>query len=226
MLGFVAVQAVIVNKAMSLSVVLTARQRGCSPSTWTNCLRTGTWWRKLLAGSLIGAWAGATWATKMRSATPYEVLAALLVLIAAALAWNHVGEVQSLDPASAPRVALGIPCGCRDRRRRSLMGVAGEVLIPTTVLLIGLDVKIAGSLSLAVSLPTMLVAFARYNRDNRFQALRTSTSLVLAMAAGSIAGTFAGGLLLGVVSETLLVPLLVALLLWSSINVWRQRRPG
>jgi uncharacterized membrane protein YfcA len=46
------------------------------------------------------------------------------------------------------------------------------------------------------------------------------------MAAGSIAGTVAGGPLLGVVSETLLVPLLVALLLWSSINVWRQRRPG
>ena len=40
----------------------------------------------LLAGSLVGAWVGATWATRMRSATLYQVLAVLLVLIAAALA--------------------------------------------------------------------------------------------------------------------------------------------
>jgi uncharacterized membrane protein YfcA len=45
----------------------------------------------------------------------------------------------------------------------SLLGVAGgELLIPTLVLLFGADIKLAGSLSLAVSLPTMLVGFTRY----------------------------------------------------------------
>ena len=53
------------------------------------------------------------------------------------------------------------------------MGVAGgELLIPTIVLLYGVDVKIAGSLSLMVSLPTMIVAFARYSRDGSFVVLR------------------------------------------------------
>jgi hypothetical protein len=33
-------------------------------------------------------------------------------------------------------------------------------VIPTLVLLYGVDVKVAGSLSLAFSLPSMLVAFA------------------------------------------------------------------
>ena len=48
----------------------------------------------------------------------------------------------------------------------SLLGVAGgELLIPALVLLFGADIKLAGSLSLAVSLPTMLVGFARYSRD-------------------------------------------------------------
>lgn len=43
----------------------------------------------------------------------------------------------------------------------ALMGAAGgELLIPTIVLLYGVDFKITGSLSLAVSLPTMLVAFS------------------------------------------------------------------
>ena len=51
----------------------------------------------------------------------------------------------------------------------SLLGVAGgELLIPTLVLLFGADIKLAGSLSLAVSLPTMLVGFARYSRDRSF----------------------------------------------------------
>jgi uncharacterized protein len=55
----------------------------------------------------------------------------------------------------------------------SVLGVAGgEFLIPTLVLLFGADIKLAGSLSLAVSLPTMLVGFARYSRDQSFQVLR------------------------------------------------------
>jgi uncharacterized protein len=91
------------------------------------------------------------------------------------------------------------------------------------VLLFAVDIKIAGSLALAISLPTMLVAFARYSRDNSFQALKTNKVFVLAMTAGSITGTIIGGLLLGVVPETVLIPLLVTLLIALSIKVWRHR---
>lgn len=46
------------------------------------------------------------------------------------------------------------------------MGVAGgELLIPTRVLLFGVDIK------LAISLPTMVVGFARYSRDQSFAVL-------------------------------------------------------
>jgi uncharacterized protein len=103
----------------------------------------------------------------------------------------------------------------------ALMGVAGdELLIPTIVLLFAADIKIAGGLALAISLPTMLVAFARYSRDRSFDALRTNKGFVLAMAAGSIIGTILGGLLLGAVPEAVLIPLLAVLLLVSSIKVW------
>jgi uncharacterized protein len=43
------------------------------------------------------------------------------------------------------------------------------------------------------------------------------------MTAGSIIGTIIAGRLLGVVPETVLIPLLVALLIASSIKVWRHR---
>jgi uncharacterized protein len=66
------------------------------------------------------------------------------------------------------------------------------VLIPTIVLLFAVDLKIAGSLSLAISLTTMLVAFARYSRDCSFDVLRANKGFVLAMATGSIIGSILG----------------------------------
>nr|WP_259294302.1 TSUP family transporter [Streptomyces resistomycificus] len=75
------------------------------------------------------------------------------------------------------------------------MGVAGgELLIPTIVLLFGEDIKTAGSLSLLVSLPTMLVAFARYSRDGSFAVLGANIRFTTIMAAGSVTGAVLGGL--------------------------------
>lgn len=105
----------------------------------------------------------------------------------------------------------------------SLLGVAGgEFLIPTLVLLFGADIKLAGSLSLAISLPTMLVGFTRYSRDQSFSVLRHNWTFLLAMAAGSMVGTLIGGLLLGAVPNGVLLPLLSALLVVSAVKVWRH----
>jgi hypothetical protein len=63
---------------------------------------------------------------------------------------------------------------CR-RSPRLLLGVAGgEFLILTSVLLFGVDIKLVGSLSLAVSPPTMLVDFTSYMMDERFAVLGRS----------------------------------------------------
>lgn len=90
------------------------------------------------------------------------------------------------------------------------------------MLLYGIDIKIAGSLSLAVSLPTMIVAFARYSRDQAFTVLRRNIPYVIAMTAGSIAGTLVGALLLGVIPNLILIPPLALLLLLSAIKFWRH----
>jgi hypothetical protein len=120
----------------------------------------------LLAGSLICAWIGATCATKMRSAT--------------LLSTTHLAQVGTLDLPPDPRTVLGVVAGVGIGVVAAVMGVAGgELLIPTIVLLYGVDIKIAGSLSLVVSLPTLLDAFARYSRDNSFQALRDNKPFVI-----------------------------------------------
>jgi uncharacterized membrane protein YfcA len=105
----------------------------------------------------------------------------------------------------------------------SLLGVAGgELLIPTLVLLFGVDIKLAGSLSLAISLPTMLVGFARYSQDRSFAVLSRNRGFALIMATGSVVGAFVGGQILGLVPSLVLLPTLAAILLVSAVKVWRH----
>jgi uncharacterized protein len=79
-----------------------------------------------------------------------------------------------------------------------IIGVAGgELLIPTVVLLFGVDIKLAGSLSLAMSLPTMIAGFTRYSRDRSFAVLgkhpRFAVTMALARSSAlSSAGCFWG----------------------------------
>ncbi|WP_222272137.1 sulfite exporter TauE/SafE family protein [Modestobacter marinus] len=221
--GFVALQAVIVNKAMSLVVVLVAlpsRLLAVPPAEVA-----GHWFVaiSLLLGSLPGAWLGAAWATRMRAATLYRVLGVLLLGIAAVFAAHHLEAMPQLALPGVPQALLGVVAGFGIGVVAAVMGVAGgELLIPTITVLYAVDVKLAGSLSLLVSLPTMVVAFLRYSRDQAFGVLRQHAGFVLTMVAGSVAGSIAGGLLLGTVSETVLVPLVVALLLVSAVKVWRH----
>jgi uncharacterized membrane protein YfcA len=177
----------------------------------------------LLAGSLPGAWVGASWATRMRAATLHRVLGVLLLGIAAVFAAHHLDVLPQPALPEAAQAAAGIVAGFGIGVAAAVMGVAdGELLIPTITVLYAVDVKLAGSLSLLVSLPTMLVAFSRYSRDQAFDVLRQHGGFVVAMAAGSVAGSVAGGLLLGAVPETVLVPLVVVLLLASAVKVWRH----
>lgn len=221
--GFAALQSVIMNKAMSLIVVITALPARLLGVPFSDVAPHWPIVVNLLSGSLVGAWVGATWATKMRSSTLYRVLAVLLVVVAVALTATHLGDVQALALNPAVRIVAAVVAGIAIGIVASLMGVAGgELLIPTIVLLFAVDIKIAGSLSLAVSLPTMLVAFARYSRDQSFRVLRDNKRFVLTMAAGSIVGTIVGGLVLGLIASAVLIPLLALLLVLSAFKVWRH----
>ena len=223
MFGFLALQAVILNKALSLLVVATALPARLMSVPLAELSPHWSIVVNLLAGSLVGAYLGATWATRMATRTLYRVLAVLLVLIAMAMLTTHLGHVQPADLSGPAQAFAGVIAGAAIGVVAALMGVAGgELLIPTIVLLYSIDIKLAGSLSLAVSLPTMLVAFARYSRDNSFTVLAANKTFLLAMAAGSLVGTVAGGAFLGVVPAAVLVPLLALLLLLSARKVWQH----
>lgn len=222
---FRGLEAVILNKATSLVVVASALPFRAATIPFA---QIGGQWPiivNLLAGSLLGAYAGAEWATRLKSETLYRVIAVLLVVIAGVLLFAH-GTDTAVAPAFTGwiQIVAGIVAGFIIGVVAALLGVAGgEFLIPTLVLLFGVDIKLAGSLSLAVSLPTMLVGFARYSRDRSFAVLGQNWAFLLVMAVGSIFGTFIGGRLLGMVPAYVLLPLLAAVLVISAVKVWRHQ---
>lgn len=222
---FPALEAVVLNKAMSLVVVASALPfRGVAvpfsdvASHWPAIVN-------LLTGSLLGAWLGAGWATRLRSDLLYRVIAVLLVGIAAILMLGHdVNAAGHPIVSGAWQVLVGVIAGFAIGVVASLMGVAGgELLIPTLILLFGVDVKLAGSLSLAVSLPTMIVGFARYSQDQSFNVLSRNKAFLLVMAGGSIIGSFIGAQMVGIVPSSVLLPILALILLVSAVKVWGHR---
>lgn len=223
--GFMALQAVVLNKAVSLVVVASALifRSGVVPlnEVVEHASIVGT----LLAGSIVGAWIGADLATRLSQRALNRIIATLLLAIAVVLFTTHdsTGSASASLLTGTTQTVAGIIAGLFIGIVAAFLGVAGgELLIPTLVLLFGVEIKLAGSLSLAVSLPTMLVAFARYSRDRSFEVLRQERGFLVAMSAGSILGALVGGMLLGVVSANLLVPLLAAILIVSAAKVWRH----
>lgn len=215
-------EAVILNKTASLVVVAAALPFRVGTVPFSEVAASGWIIANMLAGSLIGAWFGAGWATRLRSEALYRMIAVLLVLISGALLFGHNFAAGGALLVGNGQLVAGLVAGFLIGVVASLMGVAGgELLIPTLVLLFGVDIKLAGSLSLAISLPTMLAGFTRYSRDESFSVIDRNRGFLLAMAAGSVVGAFLGGQLLGLVPSTFLLPLLALLLIISAVKVWR-----
>ena len=101
--GFAAPAAVFVNKVMSLVVVLVAIPARLTAIPISEVAAEWPAVVTLPAGSLAGAWLGASWATRIASATLHRVLAVLLVFIAVVFTAERVG--------SLPQANLNQPVG-------------------------------------------------------------------------------------------------------------------
>jgi len=222
--GFVALEAVVLNKAISLVVVAAALLFRSRTVPLSEVISHASIITTLLGGSLLGAWFGADLATRLSHRALYGVIAVLLLGIAVILLVAH--EPAAAGPpllTGAAQTITGVATGFVIGVVASFLGIAGgELLIPTLVLLFGVEIKLAGSLSLAVSLPTLIVGFARYSRHTSFAVLTHHRKFLVGMACGSIIGALVGGLLLGLVPAAALVPLLAILLVLSAVKIWRH----
>lgn len=107
------------------------------------------------------------------------------------------------------------------------LGVAGgELILPSLILVFGVDVKSAGTSSLLVSLPTMLAGIYRYARQGGLADHQALKEVALPMAAASLVGAVAGGLLVGWAPVQWLKIGLGALLILASYQIFWRGRAG
>ena len=220
-------EAVVLNKAMSLVVVAAALLFRAGAIPIDQLTQHADIVLNLLAGSLVGAWWAVGHALTMPRAWLNRIimgmLAGLAVLMLSESLMGGGGSTAALLDAGVSRVIAGVVAGFGIGVVAALLGVAGgELLIPTIVLLYGVDIKIAGSLSLMVSLPTMIVGFARYSRSDAFDVLRREQPLFRWMVAGSILGAGVGGLMLGLMPTRLLLAALGCILLISAVKTFQH----
>ena len=224
--NFNAISAVILNKAMSLVVVGFALPFRLSTTPISMLVENSNIIFTLLFGSIMGAWFGAGFAVKLKGQTLYKVISGLLLFIAIVLIMDHYSLHHSgnLFHNDLLNMGVGVILGLIIGAIAAILGVAGgELYIPTIILIYGVDIKLAGSLSLAISLPTMLVAFFRYSRDDSFKVLYTMKSFTAIFALGSNIGAYIGSLFLGIISPNVLIPILCLILLLSSYKMLKHK---
>ena len=107
----------------------------------------------------------------------------------------------------------------------TLLGVAGgELIIPALALLFAVPIKAAGTLSLLISIPTILVGLARHRARGAFAGLSDLRHLIVPMAIGTSLGGIAGGAMVVFVPAGAVKLLLGCVLIASAVKVFAVDR--
>lgn len=227
-LGYAAHRAVPLNLAVSLvtlAAALPVRAHALTLEAVTASLSVTA---VLTAGALVGAFVGPTLAGRLSARRLERVLLILLVAIGGALMLEGLlpQEPVGLVPGtSAWRTLAGAAFGLGIGLVSSLLGVAGgELIIPTLVFGFGLDIKAAGTASLIISLPTVVMGLTRYALRGAFAESRSISETVAPMSLGSVLGAAAGGALVGIVPAAALKIALGVILMASAFRIFRGRR--
>lgn len=175
----------------------------------------------VLAGSLIGSYVGVHYATQINERTLNRIVVVFLIFLSIVLlGHNFIFRVESFHLPSLSRIGIGFVAGIVIGVFSSMLGVAGgELIIPTIILVFAIDIKLAGSLSLAISIPTIMMGLFKYRSQNRLKEIKPEQKFIVSMASGSILGAFIGSNLLRYVSSSLLYLILGAILLLSALKL-------
>ena len=223
--GFAALDAVILNKFISLVVVASALPFRAGTVPLPSLIEHWDVILNLLAGSILGAWFGAGWAIKLKTETFYKIIAVLLIFIALILLLSHNVEYPIVSSLSGhTHIIAGVTAGLIIGVVAALLGVAGgELLIPTLIMLFGADIKLCRKLISSGQSTDYANQFWSLQFRPELSVMGKNRNFVLLMAAGSLLGAFFGGQLLGIIPESVLLPFLSLILLISAIKVWRHQ---
>jgi uncharacterized protein len=228
LLHYPARQAVPLNLAVSLVTVLAAlaiRSQTMNAQPLVPLLPAIA---SLILGAGITAFLGTALAGRLSNTQLERVILVLLVGIGTALiieGFLPFRAVGFLPDSLVVWIAAGSLFGLGIGLVSSLLGVAGgELLIPTFLFVFGADIKAAGTASLLVSLPTVLLGIVRYRQRGGYSHRADITRTMAPMAVGSVIGALLGGLLVGIVPQAVLKVVLGFILIVSAIRIFRNVR--
>ncbi|MBD2185666.1 sulfite exporter TauE/SafE family protein [Planktothrix sp. FACHB-1355] len=179
----------------------------------------------ILAGSLIGSYVGVHYATRINERALNRVIVVFLIFISFVLiGHNLIFSLGSLQLPSLLKISIAFAAGIVIGIFSSMLGVAGgELIIPTIILVFAVDIKLAGSLSLAISIPTIVMGLFKYKSQQRLKGVESEQKFIVSMASGSILGAFIGSNLLRYVSSSLLYLILGTILLLSALKLTKHK---
>ncbi|MDD2697601.1 MAG: sulfite exporter TauE/SafE family protein [Arcobacteraceae bacterium] len=222
--GFATLNAVIINKVISLSVVFFSLLFRSHTIGFDEILPHTFTIINILIGSLFGAYIGANYAMKIKQEFLNKIILILLIILALSMLFGH-NYLISGNPLFENKIVLfvsGVIAGVLIGIIAAVLGVAGgEFIIPTLILLFGMDPKLAGSISLCISLPTMLMAFSRYSKSEQFKQIINEKVFMIYMIFGSLIGAFLGSLLLQYVNSQYIALILGCILFISAWKVFK-----
>jgi uncharacterized membrane protein YfcA len=178
---------------------------------------------------LFAAFFAAGWAAKLSQQTFGRIILVLLLTMGVVLLAEAMFALEpvGLAPADAvARFAISTVLGLGGGVVSSLLGVAGgEIIIPILAIVFAIDIKLAGSLSLIISLPVVVVGLGRCIAAGALREPGHLQRTLMPMAAGSIVGALNGGLLVGMVPGDWLKGLLGVALIWSAWKAFHHVSP-
>ncbi|BAY21438.1 hypothetical protein NIES2100_11920 [Calothrix sp. NIES-2100] len=218
-------QAIIINLIVSLITVTFSFIFRSGVIGLENVFANLTVIINILAGSLIGSYIGVNYATKINERTLNRIVVVFLFFLSFILIGHHlIFSFQSLQLPSFLKIAIGFLAGIVIGIFSSMLGVAGgELIIPTIILVFAIDIKLAGSLSLAISIPTIIMGLFKYRSQQRLQEVKSEQIFIVSMAFGSIIGALIGSIFLRYVTNSWLYVILGVILLLSAFKLAKHK---
>lgn len=220
---FPTIQGIIMNLVVSIVTVTFSFIFRSSSIPFGDVFQNYTVILNLLAGSLIGAFVGVRLATRFDAQRLDNIVFVFLLLLGVFMIVHSAIHFEALVLPIFVRVVVGFIAGLVIGVFSSMLGVAGgELIIPSIIILFAIDIKLAGSLSLCISFPTVLVGIMKYRQNEQFRVIRENKMFILSMALGSVLGAFIGSrILLGINIGTLQI-ILGVILLVSAIKAFKK----
>jgi len=172
------------------------------------------------SGSILGGYIGARLSGRINESLLRKSLIVLLIAAGLRMILDPLVEwpISSISFPYLIESGFSTLIGLLIGIVSGLLGVAGgEYRIPALVYLFGLPVKIAGTVSLLVSIPTILAGFMKHWHIGHLN--NYGVAVGLTMGSGSVLGSYIGASLATAVSEDLLKLLLGIVLMLATVRM-------